>query len=304
MERAKQPPDISRPLRSKKRKERITSKSQIFRRLVQLGIAGLIIFLIVQRFVVGENGSISTVSPEAFCPFGGLETLYQYLTGGGTFISHAHLSNIVMLIAVLAVALLFRSAFCGWICPLGFFQDVFNLLSRSLQKQIPFFKRLISTIKINGTGLEFFDRYLRYLKYLVLIWAVGGAAIWGVMVFRDFDPWSAFLNILEFSFTPGLIVLLITFIGSFFIERPWCRYACPLGAISGLLGIFSPTFIKRNPDTCISCKLCTKSCPMGLQVHNVNAMKNVNCISCLECVSSCPVKGTLEVKIGTPIVGK
>jgi polyferredoxin len=273
--------------------------SQTLRRISQLGFAAFIAFLVIKNFVIGENSTGATTSAEAFCPLGGLETLYKYITAGGTFVSHTHLSNVVMLIAVLAIALLLRSAFCGWICPLGFLQDLVNKFSKFLQKRIPGLQRGIASLKKRGARLAILDRYLRYIKYLVLIWAVGGSAYFGYMVFRDFDPWATLLSIGEFSFTPGVIVLAVTLIASFFIERPWCRYACPLGAASGLLGKFSPTYIKRDENICTICKICTKTCPMGLQIHSAKTIKSVDCNSCLECVGACPVNGALEVKIGS-----
>ena len=111
------------------------------RRIIQIGAAGFITFLAVQLAVVGEGGPQAPASPEAFCPFGGLETLYKFLTSGGSFVSHTHLSNVVMLIAVLASALLLRSAFCGWICPLGFLQELMSMFSRLLQKRISAVRR-------------------------------------------------------------------------------------------------------------------------------------------------------------------
>lgn len=277
---------------------------QTLRRVSQIGVAFFITYLIVRNAIVGESSGIATTSPEAYCPFGGLETLYKFITTATSFVSHTHLSNVVMLIAVLVVALLFRSAFCGWLCPLGFLQDLVSKFSGFLQKRIPGLRRGISSLKKKGARLAVLDRYLRYLKYLVLVWAVGGAAAFGYMVFRDFDPWSALISIAEFSFTPGLIVLIITLLASFFIERPWCRYACPLGAASGLLGKLSPTYLKRDANVCTSCKICTKTCPMGLKIHDVTTVKSVDCVTCLECVDACPVNGALEVKIGLPIIGK
>jgi polyferredoxin len=277
---------------------------QTFRRIVQTGAAGFIAFLAIQHVVIGENGPIVTASAEAFCPFGGLETLYKFLTAGGAFVSHTHLSNVVMLVAVLAVALLLRSAFCGWICPLGFLQDLVSNLSTVLQKRIPGLRRSIASLKKRSARLAVLDRYLRYVKYLVLAWAVGGSAYFGYMVFRDYDPWSTLLSLAEFSFTPGVIVLAITLVASFFIERPWCRYACPLGAASGLLGKLSPIYLKREESACTTCKICTNSCPMGLEVHKATTITSADCISCLECVGACPRNGALEVKFGLPIIGK
>jgi polyferredoxin len=277
---------------------------QTFRRIVQLGVAAFILFITIQHVVIGENGPVITASPEAFCPFGGFETLYKFFSAGGTFVSHTHLSNVVLLVAVLAVALLLRSAFCGWICPLGFIQDMFSSFSKMLQKRIPGFRNGMNSLAKRWPWLAVLDRYLRYIKYLVLAWAIGGSAYFGYMVFRDYDPWSALINIAEFSITPGIVILAVTLVASFFIERPWCRYACPLGAASGILGKLSPIYIKRTESACISCKLCTIACPMGLEVHTVDTIKSVDCISCLECVESCPRNGALDVKFGLPIIGK
>ena len=126
---------------------RLPSNHQIFRRIIQIGVLGFITFISARHVVIGEESAVITASPEAYCPFGGLETLYKYITSGRNFVSHVHLSNVVLLIAVLTVALLFRSAFCGWICPLGFIQDIFNRFSKFLQRYIPEMKRVVSSLQ-------------------------------------------------------------------------------------------------------------------------------------------------------------
>jgi polyferredoxin len=282
---------------------RATLAHQTLRRVIQISAAGFITFLAIQQVTIDENGGVVTASPEALCPFGGLETLTQFLNGG-TFVSHTHLSNIVLLVAMLATALLLRSAFCGWICPLGFLQDLFSNLSSVIQKRVPAVRRGIANLKKRAARLAFLDRYLRLVKYGVLAWAIGGSAYYGFMVFRDYDPWAALLNMAEFSFTPGILILAGLLIASFFVERPWCRYACPLGAASGLLGKLSPFYLKREQNACTACKICTKACPMGLNVHDAAAVKSVDCISCLECVEACPRDGALEVRFGLPVIGK
>lgn len=274
------------------------------RRVVQSAIAVFISITAIRHVMAGEKAGIVTAAPEAYCPFGGLETLYRYLTTGGSFVAHTHLSNVVLLIAVLVVALLFRSGFCGWICPLGFLQDLISNLSNILKKRLPGLRRGIAAINKRAALLAALDHYLRYIKYLVLAWAVGGSAYFGFMVFRDYDPWAALLNIAEFSFTPGIVVLVVILVASFLVDRPWCRYACPLGAASGILGKFSPMYLKREENACTSCKICTKSCPMGLKVHQADTIKNADCIGCLVCVGTCPRNGALEIKFGLPVVGK
>jgi hypothetical protein len=56
-----------------------------FRRLTQLAFALFILAVTLQHVLAGESSTNMTASPEAFCPFGGLETLYKYLTNGGNF---------------------------------------------------------------------------------------------------------------------------------------------------------------------------------------------------------------------------
>ncbi len=275
-----------------------------FRRLVQLGVFLFILGIALRHLIVGEEGAIITASWEAYCPMGGLETLYRFVTSGGRFVSHVHLSNVVILVATLATALLLRNAFCGWLCPLGFIQDMVSRFSALVQKRIPRVRRAVRVLRTKGARLAVLDRPLRLLKYAVLVWSVVGAAVAGFMVFRDVDPWAGLWNLLELTMSAGAVVLLVVLLASLFVERPWCRYACPLGAATGLLGALSPVYLKRESAACKSCAICTKACPMGLPVHTADTIKHADCIGCLECVDECPREGALALKVGLPIVGR
>jgi polyferredoxin len=275
-----------------------------FRRLVQAGFFAYIAYLVIMHLVVGE-GAMTSPSPEAVCPFGGVETLWRLLTTNGEVISHTHPSNVVLAAAALLTALLVRNSFCGWICPLGFIQDLVYGLRRWLTRRLPGLRR-----SLNQLGRQFtpagrvLDRWLRLVKYGVLVWSVGGAAYFSYMVFRDYDPWAALIGIGEVGFTAGTVVLIILLAASFFVQRPWCRYACPLGALTGLVGKMSPTYIKRDVAACTSCKLCSRACPMGLDVDTPLTIKNQDCNSCLECVEACSREKALSTRIGLPLLGK
>lgn len=275
-----------------------------FRRLTQLGVLAFVVFIAIRHWLVGEGGDAITASWEAYCPMGGLETLYKYVASGGKFVTHVHLSNVVMLVAALATALVARNAFCGWICPFGFIQDMVSSFSAFVQKKAPALRRTVKAAKVRGVKLAVLDRYLRFLKYGVLALAVIGAAVYGFMVFRDVDPWAGLWNLLELSLGGGTVVLAIVLLASLFVERPWCRYACPLGAATGLVSKLSPFYLKREAEACKACAICTKACPMGLPVHTATTIKSVDCIGCLECVDECPREGALELKLGVPVFGK
>ena len=51
-----------------------------------------------------------------------------------------------------------------------------------------------------------------------------------------------------------------------FVERPFCKYACPYGAVLGVFNLFRIFGIKRRKSSCISCKACDKACPMNIDV--------------------------------------
>jgi polyferredoxin len=277
-------------------------KVQNVRHLVQLAFLVFIAYLAVQEVLVGEGGATVVSSPEAYCPFGGVETLYKFITTGGKTINHTHLSNVVILVATLASALIFRSAFCGWICPFGAFQEGIMAFSAWLQRRIPPLKKAVKAVqaKADPKLAARLDGWLRYFKYIVLAWIIAATAIAGVMVFRDYDPYATLLTIAEATLGPGLTILLITVVASFFVERPWCRYACPLGAINGIISQASPLRIERNEGLCTGCAICTKSCPVNLPVATSKKITSPECIGCLECVEVCPRGGALELKLGLP----
>jgi len=275
---------------------------QGFRRAVQATVALYILCVVIDRAVVVAAGAAGT-SPESICPFGGIETIVTFLTAG-VFVPHVHSSNLVLAAAVLLLAFTARGAFCGWICPLGFLQDLAAGLSSFVQRNVPAAFRGMRSLRRKASPLAVLDRPLRFLKYAVLAWAIWGTAAFGVMVFRDVDPWIALLDIGRESTGFGLVVLALTLVGALFVDRPWCRYACPLGAANGIVARFSPVRLERSAAACVDCNLCTKSCPMGIEVAKATVITSTDCIGCLECVEACPRAGALELHVGLPFGGR
>lgn len=281
---------------------------QALRRLVQIAVVAFIAVAAGRHLVLGD----SVPSPEAFCPFGGIETLYTYLSSGGKTLSHTHLSNLALFLAVAVTAVVARGAFCGWLCPLGTIQEWLHSVSRWLQRRVPPFgrgmralnKRLNPRAKRGApAGLTLgqrIDRVLSYGRYLVLAWIIGATIAYGTMVFRDYDPWSALLSIAELQVTVGTYVLIVSLVASLFVERAWCRYACPLGATVSLLGRISPLRIEIAERACNSCGLCTQRCPMGIDVAHAGVVTDLRCIGCLTCVSDCPRPGAIDLRLALP----
>ena len=268
-------------------------KTERWRRSIQI-IFFVLIALIAVNHTLSESGAsipipfLANASLHAVCPFGGVVTVYK-LISEGSFVQKIHESSLVLGIAVFGAAILIGPAFCGWICPFGTFQEFFSKLGRKIMG-----KRFGTLIPKKLDGV------LKYMRYAVLIWVIVMTAISGKLIFSDYDPYYALFQFWtgEVAVT-GFIALGIVLLLSLFVERPFCRYACPYGAFLGLTNLFRFMPIRRKASTCISCSKCDKACPMGIDVSNKTVIRNPECISCLKCTSDavCPVSDTVDIKV-------
>lgn len=229
----------------------------------------------------------SDISLHAICPFGGVVTLYNLATLG-VFIKKIHMSSVILMTIIFVLAVTFGPVFCGWVCPLGSFQEWIGALGKRIFKK-----------RFNHFIPEKADKIMRYARYFVLAWVVFVTAKSGYLIFEKIDPYNALFTFWSEEVSiQALIILLIIIFLSFFIERPWCKYACPYGALLGISNKFRIFKIKRNSETCIHCKKCTNSCPMNIPVSEKTAVKDLQCISCFECTSerACPVLDTVTME--------
>jgi polyferredoxin len=230
------------------------------------------------------GGPRGTPSVEAYCPFGGLETLYQFLTSGG-FVRRIEPSALILLAAVVLLTLVASRGFCGWICPFGSLQEWIGLLGRKLLKK-----------RFNPTGA--WDRSLRYLKYAILAAIIALTWHTGSLVFRAYDPFLAFFhlgrNVAEMPWAYGILGLVLA--GSLWIERFFCKYACPLGAFLGILGKLGLTKVQRDPADCKSCNLCQKKCPAHVDFLSTTTIRDAECNHCMDCVVDCPRPNVLSLR--------
>jgi polyferredoxin len=263
------------------------------RQIVQLGFFALILAIAINH-TLAELGRgvplLSSASLHGICPFGGVVTLWQFVTTG-TLVQKVHEATFVLLAVVLALSVAFGPVFCGWVCPLGTVQEWVSRLGRR------FFGRRHNTFMPRKL-----DRVLRYLRYVVLAWVVYMTAATGTLIFEAWDPYFTMFNLWSDELAlSGVVVLAVVLILSLFVERPFCKYACPFGAVLGLSNLVRVFGIRRNKTTCISCSACDRACPMNIEVSGAGKVRDHQCISCLKCTSeqACPVAATVELRVGT-----
>ena len=200
----------------------------------------------------------------------------------GTFSFAALAEQLVLLIIVFLLTALWGRFFCGYLCTFGAMQELVGWIS----------KRLLPRLRAIP---EKADRVLKYVKYLVLAMIV--ALVWIVQLPVDssLSPWGVFGMLVSGNLTAmkaavptiGFGVLIAILIGSFFVERFFCRYLCPLGALFSLSSAHRLFRIRRREEFCSGCGLCSRNCAMGVSVHDKQAIKSGECIDCMRCIGVC-----------------
>lgn len=178
-------------------------------------------------------------------------------------------------IFIIATVLLFgRGLFCGWLCPFGSLSEALYKLGRVAglkrwQRQLP---------------RRWHDR-LKWVKYGVFF------ALLAVSVFSmglaerlaEIEPFKTtfLVGIANRAWPYGLFACALLAL-SLFIERPYCKYLCPLGAALAMPSTFRWFGLRRKPD-CNRCKACAAGC--GAQAIDADGrIDQRECLHCLDCM--------------------
>jgi polyferredoxin len=239
--------------------------------------------------------------------------------------SRALVAGVALALVTIVLTLIFGKVWCGWICPLGTFLDLFSFDRWKFNRVTP-------------------DNWRR-VKYGILLVIIFAALI-GNLTLLIFDPLTILVRTFSESFWPILdrlvtyaetslyrypglregissfdrlirpsllpltpedlrgaeifgVVLLSIVLLNLVAKRFWCRYLCPLG---GLLGLISKVAIvrRRVGTECTECVLCIRDCPTGtIHADRGYASDPAECTMCLECLESCPKGATqFPVRLG------
>ena len=184
---------------------------------------GVLVALIL--FLTGLIPGETAADPEAYCPMGGLQAFATYLAQNSLPCSMSSL-QVMMGLALVAAVVLFSKLFCGYLCPLGTVQDIIKRLRVKFR---------IKSVKIANGSVA--DKILRIIKYALLFLIFYMTVEESELFCKNLDPYYAVATGFQGEITlwMSIVSICVLVIGSLVVDMFWCRYLCPLGAISNSL---------------------------------------------------------------------
>ena len=185
--------------------------------------------------------------------------------------------------------------FCGWACHVVALQD----LSRALLIKVgirprPLRSRWMALLPILAAFYMFFWPLI-YRVYIQDPLAVREVALATEGFWDTFPTWG-----------PALLTFFVAgFVAVYFLgAKGFCTYACPYGAVFGVMDRVAPGRI-RVTDACKECGHCTLTCTSNVdvsrEVHDYGMVVDPGCMKCMDCVSVCP-ENALYFGLGKPAI--
>ncbi len=171
-----------------------------------------------------------------------------------------------------ASVLVFGRAFCGWLCPGGFVNQLIGKVSFAKLRVRNGFTRIAPWAA------------LPVLLFALYLWLGLHNPRWMVPI-RTGEFFASvklsFVHATPYWLLRTFVVLGIVVLG-FAVSNLWCRFACPTGGILDLVKKIS-LFRVYKTKACNGCNACLRVCEMGTRPDEAN------CTNCTDCLRSCPV---------------
>jgi ferredoxin len=214
--------------------------------------------------------------------------------------------NLGVIIALVAITLVFGRLYCSIICPLGVMQDFFAWLGKKSKHNrykystainwlrytmlAIFVIALIAGIAAVPALLAPYSTYGRIVQSLLSpLWIMGNNYLATLAeradsyTFYNVDVWIK--SIPTIIAAAAMLVILIVL--SWHNGRTYCNTICPVGTVLGFISRFS--YFKYHIDTtkCNGCGLCGRNCKAACidgKNHRIDASR---CVACMNCLGKC-----------------
>ena len=257
-------------------------KLSTLRRVYQVFFLALFIFLIA----VTDFKNLKGFPVKFFHDIDPLISITSFFSSGVIY------KTLILSLIIIFITIVFGRVFCSWICPMGILHHIVSAFPKGKTKT-----EMMESNKY---------RTLYEFKYFVLI-AFVVLSLFTSMQIGLLDPiaftsrafsiyvWPMFSAMGAPLYLKGPAFEGAALIGALFvlvlalniwITRFYCRAICPLGALLGMISVYSLFRIKRDTQTCNDCELCLLHCQGGCDPHDKHMAHE--CHGCMNCIDDCP----------------
>ena len=212
--------------------------------------------------------------------------------------------NVVVVVALIALTLVFGRIYCSVICPLGVFQDLLARLRRkknkySYSKEVKWLRYPVLAVFVLagvagiGSLFQLLAPYSAYGRIATMIfqpiWKLGNNLLAMVAermdsyAFYTIDTWMRSLPVLIIAAVTLVILAVLAWRGG----RTYCNTICPVGTILSFFARFSWLKIRFDVEKCKNCSLCSKNCKAACIDFKSHTVDYSRCVACGNCIDSC-----------------
>ena len=212
--------------------------------------------------------------------------------------------NVVVVVALIALTLVFGRIYCSVICPLGVFQDLLARLRRkknkySYSKEVKWLRYPVLAVFVLagvagiGSLFQLLAPYSAYGRIATMIfqpiWKLGNnllammAERMDSYAFYTIDTWMRSLPVLIIAAVTLVVLVVLAWRGG----RTYCNTICPVGTILSFFARFSWLKIRFDEEKCKNCSLCSKNCKAACIDFKSHTVDYSRCVACGNCIDSC-----------------
>jgi ferredoxin-type protein NapH len=199
----------------------------------------------------------------------------------------------VMLALWAGATLILGRGWCSWGCFFGGIEEGFSAFRRKplfpkIDRRWTLFPWAMLALVIVGTAISLSPFYCQWLCPFKTV--------------TEFPAVTSLRTAVQFGIFTVLFAALVVILPLLTKKRTQCAFFCPLGPVQSLANKINIFELKIDPDRCVSCGRCEKTCPV-LAIEPGEAGKrqiNMYCTRCGACADVCR-KAAVRFRIkGTP----
>lgn len=226
--------------------------------------------------------------------------------------------NVVVVIALIALTLIFGRIYCSVICPLGVMQDIIarlftrrkNPYTFSPAKSIlryavlaVFIVTIIAGFATIGYLVAPYSSYGRIAQNLFQPVYIGFNNLLA-MAAEHYESYAFYERDIWIRSMPTFIIAAVSFVAIATLAwrngRTYCNTICPVGTVLGLIAKFSLFKVGIDTDKCKNCRKCEKNCKascIDIKNHTIDYSR---CVTCGNCIKNCSFGAMKYGKVAIP----